>query len=178
MCPEQNAPDQGTPPGGQPPYGQPPGGQPPYGQPPGGQPPQGQRPRPEKQDEKEQEKRREKGEGLDEKYHRNPLGFVAWALVLIWLGVTLLLQNTDTIRDDDRGWAIFFWGGGGIFLMEALIRMAIPRFRRPLVGSLVWGAIWVGVGFGLWYKEWQVIGPLVIIAIGVGILIGRLMPRR
>ena len=61
------------------------------------------------------------------------------------------------------------WGGGALILVEALVRLAVPRFRRPVMGSFVWGAIWVGVGFGLWYDRWEVIGPIVIIAIGVAI---------
>ncbi len=115
---------------------------------------------------------------MDEKYHRNPLGFVTFALLIIWLGVTLLLQNSGVIPNDRQGWAVFMWGGGGLILVEALTRLAIPRFRRPLVGSFVWGAIWVGVGFGLWYDRWELIGPIVIIAIGVAVLAGRLAPRR
>ncbi len=132
----------------------------------------------EKQDEKEREKKEEKGRGLDEKYRRNPLGFVSFALIIIWLGVTLLLQNLDLFTGTSEGWAVFAWGGGVIILAEALIRLAIPRFRRPLAGAFVWGAIWLGVGFGLWYGKWAVIGPLVIIAIGVALLVGRLVPKR
>jgi hypothetical protein len=132
----------------------------------------------EKHNEKEQEKQQEKGRGMDEKYRRNPLGFVSFALIIIWLGVTLLLQNTDVIQDSARGWAVFVWGGGIIIFAEAFIRLAVPRWRRSVVGSFIWGAIWIGVGFGLWYDRWEVIGPIVVIAIGVAILIGRLVPRR
>ena len=32
--------------------------------------------------------------------------------------------------------------------------------------------------FGLWFGNWEIIGPVVIIAVGVGILISRLAPRR
>lgn len=156
------------------------GGQPPTGQQPGG-PYRGKQQHPEKQDEKEQEKHQEKGGGLDEKYHRDPLGFVAWVVVIIWLGVTLLLQNLDVGafgRDDDHNWAIFLWGAAAIFFVEILARLLVPRWRRPLVGAFVWVAILTGVGFGLWFDEWEIIGPIVIIAVGVAILLGRLLPRR
>lgn len=134
----------------------------------------------EKQSEKEREKQQEKGRGMDEKYRRNPLGFVSWALLIIWLGVTLLLQNIDAgiFSEDNQAWAVFAWGGAVIIIVEALIRVLIPRWRRSVVGSFIWGAIWAGVGFGLWFGEWEIIGPIVIIAIGVGILAGRLAPRR
>jgi hypothetical protein len=134
--------------------------------------------RDEKQNEKEQEKRQEKGRGMDEKYRRNPLGFVTFALLIIWLGVTLLLKNSGVIENGNRGWALFMWGGGALILLEAIVRLAVPRFRRPVIGGFVWGAIWLGVGFGLWFNRWEVIGPIVIIAIGVAILAGRLVPRR
>lgn len=145
-------------------------------------PPPGPPRRPEKQDEKqgekEREKKQEKGQGLDEKYHRNPLGFITFAVLVIWFGIFLLLQNTGAIEDDDQGWAIFLWGGGVIILLEAVLRLLVPRFRRPVLGAFIWGAIWLGVGFGLYYDKWEVIGPIVIIAIGAGIIVGRLIPRR
>jgi hypothetical protein len=175
MAPEQGSESQGQ--------NQPPGQQYPPGSyyRPGGGPPRGpyrDEKQDEKQNEKEQEKKQEKGQGLDEKYRRNPLGFVTFALLVIWLGITLLLQNSGVIESDDHGWALFAWGGGALFLLEAIVRLAVPRFRRPVMGGFVWGAIWVGVGFGLWFNRWEMIGPIVIIAIGVAILAGRLVPRR
>ena len=67
---------------------------------------------------------------------------------------------------------------GYYFSVMAVVRAAVPRFRRPVIGGFVWGAIWLGVGFGLWFDRWEVIGPIVIIAIGVAVLVGRLVPRR
>jgi hypothetical protein len=141
-------------------------------------PDRGVRPRNEK-DEKVQEKQQEKGQGLDEKYRKNPLGFVTFALVVIWLGVFLLLRNQGVFADDDRHWAIFAWGGGALALIEAMLRVAVPRWRQPVVGGFVGAAIWIGVGFGLWFEDnWEIIGPIVIIAVGVGVLVGRIAPRR
>jgi hypothetical protein len=132
----------------------------------------------EKQSEKDQEKQQEKGRGMDEKYHRNPIGFISFAVLVIWLGVFLLLQNADVIASTDQGWAVFLWVGGAIILLMAVVRVLVPRWRGPVGGSFVWGAIWLGVGFGLYYDKWEIIGPLVIIAIGIAILVGRLVPRR
>ncbi|MCL5735524.1 MAG: hypothetical protein M1274_08035 [Actinobacteria bacterium] len=132
----------------------------------------------EKHGEKEQEKQQEKGKGFDEKYKRNPLGVLSLGVLLIWLGITFLLQNTGVISDSEKGWAVFFWGGAVIIFAEIFARLAVPRWRRSVMGSFIWGAVWLGVGFGLWYENWEIIGPLVLIAVGVGILVGRLMPRR
>lgn len=134
----------------------------------------------EKQGEKEQEKQQEKGQGLDEKYRRDPLGFVTFALLIIWLGVTLLLRELEVgvMTEEDQAWAIFAWGAGGLFFAEALLRMAVPRWRRSVGGSFVWGTIAIGVGFGLWFDKWEVIGPIVLIAVGLAILTGRLVRRR
>jgi hypothetical protein len=153
------------------------GGPPPPGP---GHPPHQRRPekQDEKQQEKEAEKQQEKGPDLDEKYRRNPLGVLSWAFLLIWLGVSLLLMNADIVEESRKGWAIFAWGGGVIVLAEAVTRLLVPRWRRPLMGSFIWGAVWIGVGFGLWYGEWEIIGPIVIIAVGVGMLAGRLVSRR
>ena len=133
---------------------------------------------PEKQDEKEQEKRQEKGGGMDEKYHRDPLRFFSWGLLIIWVGIILLLQNTDVINNGDKGWGLFFWGWGALSLIEASIRLSNPRWRRPAMSSFIFGAAMIGIGFGLWYGNWNVIGPVVIIAVGVGVLAGRLARRR
>ena len=150
---------------------------PPQGYPPPGAPQQPGRDRkPEKQDEKENEKQQEKGQSLDEKYKRNPLGILSLAFIIIWLGISLLLMNTDVI-DDEKGWAVFAWGGAVIIFTEAFLRLAVPKWRRSVMGSFIWGAVWAGVGFGLWFDAWEVIGPIVVIAIGVALLLGRLIPR-
>ena len=111
-----------------------------------------------KHDEKHDEKHQEKG--VDEKYRRNPVGALSFAVLLVWLGVVLLLQNANVITVSDHVWAIFFWGGGVLIILVAVVRAAVPRFRRPVIGGFVWGAIWLGVGFGLWFDRWEVIGGL------------------
>ena len=100
------------------------------------------------------------------------------AVLLVWLGVVLLLQNTRAITVSEHIWAIFFWGGGGIIIAASLLRVAVPHWRRSVMGSFIWGAIWIGVGFGLWFGTWDVIGPLILIAIGLAILAGRFTKHR
>ena len=135
-------------------------------------------PRNEKE-EKGQEKRDEKGQGPDEKYERNPVGYLLFAVLLFWVGVFFLLRNRHIIPDDDRGWAYLVWGAAALAFLEIAIRLAIPRFRRALTGTFVWAAIWTGVGAGLWTGgDWEIIGPVILIAVGIALVVGRLVPRR
>jgi hypothetical protein len=137
-------------------------------------------PRYEKQ-EKGQEKQEEKGKGPDEKYERNPLGFIIFAIDLFWLGVYLLLRNRHVFADTDQSWAYLVWGIAALGAVEIVIRLMVPRWRRAVTGTFVWTVIWAGVGFGLWTNndnDWEIIGPVVIIAVAVAMVLGRLIPRR
>ena len=130
-------------------------------------------------EEKGQEKQEEKGQGLEEKYHRNPLGFVTFAVAVVWLGIFLVLQNQDVVARDLRGWAIFVWGLAVLAVIEVGLRLTVPRWRQPVVGKVIWAAIWTGVGVGFWTTgNWEIIGPIVLIAIGVAMVVGRVLPRR
>ncbi len=142
------------------------------------QDPSGRPPQSEKQ-EKGQEKHEEKGRGADEKYHRNPLGFLMFAFALFWLGVYLLLRNRHVLPDTDQSWAYLVWGLAALAFIEIVIRLMVPKWRRPIAGNFVWAAIWTGVGVGLWTDgEWEIIGPIVLIAVAIAMIAGRLVPRR
>ncbi len=83
---------------------------------------------------------------------------MGFALLIIWFGVTLLLQNLDVIGENDKGWAIFAWGAAVIFIGEVLA--AAGRTALEAVGgeALSSGdASGTGVGFGLWYEKWDLI---------------------
>jgi hypothetical protein len=137
-------------------------------------------------EEKELSKHEEKGR--EEKYRRDPLGTTVWALVLIWLGVVLLASNMgwlDPVSSFLRrlsigfnppfeipffglsAWSIFFLGWGLIVLGEIVIRLLMPAYRRPVLGSFIWALVLFGIGIG----NWNLIWPLVIIAIGVVVLV-------
>ncbi len=144
--------------------------------------------RDEKQDEKEEEKRSEKqekeGQSWEEKWRRDPLGSIVWALILIWAGVVFLADNLGLLGGlrrtgwgDGRGallaigaWDVILMGAGIILLLEVAVRLAIPAYRRPVMGTLILAAVLIGIGLGNLFG-WTVVGPLVLIAIGVGILL-------
>jgi hypothetical protein len=145
-------------------------------------------------DEKTIEMREEKG--VDEKWSRDPLGSIFFAVSLIWLGVVLLLTNlgrltilTDFVDRlglphpnlpfelpfaDARTWQVFFLGAAAIVIMEIIIRLLIPMYRRPVVGSILWAGVLLVLA--LW--NWTIIWPLALVAIGVSILLGGLIRRR
>jgi hypothetical protein len=121
----------------------------------------------------------EKGRGLDEKYEKNPLGFLIFAIVLFWVGTYLLLRNRHVFPDTDKSWAYLMWGIAALAVVEILIRLMVPRWRQQITGSFVWAVVWTGVGVGLWTSgDWEIIGPIMLIAVGVALIVGRLVPRR
>lgn len=122
----------------------------------------------------EKEEKNEKGEGesWDEKWRRDPVEAAVWALVLIWVGVAWLLSNIGfwdgLLGDGQDFWPIIFLGAGLIVLLGVAVRLVVPAYRRPITGGLIFGVILLGIGIGGITEGWVVIGPLILIAIGVG----------
>ena len=151
----------------------------------------------EKQEEKVQEKEVQKREEkIEEKWHQDPLGTVVAALILIWAGVVLLASNLGLLDAFTRlmnllplpeyglpfeipivgltAWRLFFLGAGSIVLCEVIIRLIVPQFRRKVFGSLIGAIVLISLGFG----NFEVIWPLILIAVGASILFGGLFTRR
>jgi uncharacterized membrane protein len=151
----------------------------------------------EKVDEKQEEKFHEKEvEKREEKVQQDPLGAVVAALVLIWAGTVLLASNLGLLDAFTRlmnllplpeyglpfdipfvgltTWRLFFLGAGAIVLCEVLIRLVVPQFRRRVFGSIIGAIVLISLGLG----NFEVIWPLILIAIGVSVLLGGLFTRR
>ncbi len=124
----------------------------------------------------EKEEKDEKGrdESWDEKWRRDPVEAAVWAFVLIWAGVVWLASNTgvweSVLGEGAEWWPIAFLGAGLIVLLGVLFRLLVPAYRRPLTGSLILGLIFVGIGLGQ-LTSWIIVGPLVLIAIGISGLV-------
>lgn len=122
----------------------------------------------------EKDEKNEKGEGesWDEKWRRDPVEAAIWAIVLIWAGVAWLLSNTgfwdSLLGEGQEFWPIVFLGAGLIVLLGVLVRLVVPAYRRPIMGSLIFGVILLGIGLAGITDGWVVIGPLILIAIGIG----------
>jgi hypothetical protein len=132
----------------------------------------------EEKDEKEVEKHEEKT--VEEKWQRDPLGTMIWALILIWGGVVWLAWNfgvleryaflrrlvTNTNNIQPPFVALILLGAGVLILIEVLIRLLVPNYRRSVIGSIILAAIFIGLGLGN-SVSWSILWPVVIIAIGL-----------
>ncbi len=128
--------------------------------------------------EKEEEKQEEKDEkSWDEKWRRDPLSALVWAAILIWAGLALLAENLGLLASLERveGWDLILMGAGLVVLVEVVIRLSVPDYRRPVGGTLTLGLILLAIGLGgLVDAVW----PALLIAIGAGLLLRGLMRGR
>jgi len=131
-----------------------------------------------RRDEKEEKGR---NESWDEKWRRNPIEAAVWALILIWVGVVWLAASMGAIEavfgENIEPWSIGFVGAGLIALGAAVVRLLVPAYRRPIVGSLIFGLILLGIGLGQ-MTNWVAIGAIVLIGIGLSILLGGLFRKQ
>jgi len=134
-----------------------------------------------RRDEKDEKQEKGRDESWDEKWRRDPVEAAIWALVLIWAGLAWL-GSTTGIWDSLLGrrvdvWPVILFGAGVLILLGVLFRLLVPAYRRPITGSLILGVILMGVGVGGFTGGWIVIGPLILIAIGAGIILSYFFRR-
>lgn len=116
------------------------------------------------------------------------LSSITFALILIWSGIVFLASNFGwfdllgisvdmswKFRSFENWnsfgvWNLIALGAGGIILVEALLRLIIPKYRRKVGSALITVAVFIGIGLGGWYS-WSYLWPLVLIAIGINMLI-------
>jgi hypothetical protein len=126
----------------------------------------------EKTQEKEQEKGAEKTQGdFGEKYRNDPLGGIVVACCLIWAGIAWILSNFGVFGEGIEPWPLVFTGAGVIVILGVIVRLLVPEYRRPVRGNLILGFILIGIGLGQLFG-WSIIGPVVLIAIAISIIIG------
>ena len=141
---------------------------------------------------KHDEKEEKEEKSFEEKSRNDPVGSMVWAATLIWAGLVLLARNMGMldsllIRLSDRGfdlpidveawagaWQIFFIGAGVLVLIGVVVRMLVPEYRRSVLGSFIWAIVLFGIALG----QWNLIWPLILIAVGVSMLFGGMLRRR
>ncbi len=134
-------------------------------------------------DEKTEEKQHEKMDEKtwDEKHRSDPLSRVIWAGILIWAGVVLLVNNLDILRDIPllggmSAWSLAFAGAGLIILVEVLIRLVVPEYSGPIIGSLIIALVLLGIGLDD-LVGWSIVWPSIVIGFGVVILFRALVRK-
>lgn len=143
-------------------------------------------------DEKQEKEVQKHDEKVEE---RDVLGTVTWAFILIWAGVAFLAVNQGWLEKlnlplplyhdllprqldmfEPGIWSLIALGAGVILLLEAVVRLLVPGFRRHVGGNLIVAAVFIGLGLGNW-MGWNVVWPIILIAVGLVILIGGLTRR-
>jgi serine/threonine protein kinase len=94
---------------------------------------------------------------------------------IIWAGLVLIADTLGLIGLS--AWSLIFTGAGLIVLLQVLISLLGSAYRRPMIGSIVLGAILLGIGLGD-LVAWGCVGPVVLIIIGVFYLLSVLLRRR
>jgi len=132
----------------------------------------------EEKEEKEDEKEEKEEKSWDEKYRRDPLSAIVWAIILIWVGIVLLGENLGFLPGFDLGgrigmvgtWDLIFIGAGLLVLIEAVIRLLVPEYRRPVLGSVIFGVILLAIGLGD-IISWGALWALALILLGASMLL-------
>jgi hypothetical protein len=133
----------------------------------------------EKEEEKAEKEHEKEEKSWDEKWRRDPLNAAAWAAILIWAGLVLLAENLGLLVRFERleTWALIFIGAGLIVLLQVVVRLVVPDYRRPVIGSLILGAILLAIGLGDLIGT-DAVWALVLIVLGVAILLRGFLWRR
>jgi hypothetical protein len=125
------------------------------------------------------------------------LSAVVFALILIWAGLVLLAHNVGFLDVFENAlaalplpgpdlpwsaipflslntWRVFFLGAAGIVLLELLIRLLVPAYRRRILGTVIGGIILIAIGLG----SWSLAVPSVLIAVGAYMLLKGVFQRQ
>ncbi len=117
--------------------------------------------------------------------NRDLIETLTWGAMFIWAGLVYLAHNLGWLNigfsrhmggifstfNPDL-WGIILLGAGLIMLAGAIVRQFLPHYGRAGSGSFVLAAVLIGVGLSSMFS-WNIIWPVVLIAIGIGILLRR-----
>lgn len=106
-------------------------------------------------------------EEIHEKWRGDPLGGVFFGLLLIFIACVYLFREK---LPEGPWWAWLIAVVGFTFLLEAVIRSAIAKYRRPVLGRVIWGAVLLAVGSAFIYG-FEDFWPVILIVAGIILLI-------
>ena len=105
--------------------------------------------------------------------HRDPISRAMGGLVLILLGVVFFIVQSGMFDVTwSNMWGLFLMGLGGLLILQAILRVFFPSYRRGVIGLAIGGCVLIAIGsipFGgaVWAQWW----PLGLIALGVALLL-------
>jgi hypothetical protein len=108
------------------------------------------------------------------------LGPLVWGLVIILAGLALAAANLGMYPwlTWENVWSYIFIGAGGLFLLEVILRILLPAYRRPIRGRLILAFIALAIGIG-GLIGWELTWPFILIGVGLAIILGVFVrPRR
>ncbi|MBI2937000.1 MAG: zinc ribbon domain-containing protein [Thaumarchaeota archaeon] len=123
------------------------------------------------------EKEEEKGEKAEKRSSGDRTGAVTGGLILIWLGISFYLAQTNVIPWANW-WAYFLTGLGVIIIVNGLIRYS--EYRYNPTGAFIGGAVLVVIGltFLMGVRDfWRDFWPVILIIIGAVVIISGLTAR-
>ena len=136
-------------------------------------------------DGRNEKEEKNRNESWDEKWRRDPVDAAVWALIFIWVGLVLLAFNLSSMKEmigSDKNFLLLgFAGAGVIVLLGVVVRLVVPAYRRPIIGSTIFGLILLGIGLGQWTEgknQGAIIGAMVLIGIGLIVLLGGIFRKR
>lgn len=126
----------------------------------------------EKEEEKAEKEHEKEEKTWEEKWRRDPLSAAIWAVILIWAGLVLLADNMGLFAAYEwfDAWGLVLTGAGLIVFLEVAVRLLVPTYRRPVGGTTILGAVLLGLGLSNLIGA-GVTWPLILIAVGVGLLL-------
>lgn len=134
---------------------------------------------PQRKERQEKQEKQQEEKSWEEKWRRDPLNAGAWAIIIIWGGLVLLAGNLKLLDWITflEPWSIFFLGAGTILLLEVGLRLLLPTYRQPVLGTAILAAVFLAIGLGEVVK-WQCLLPAAVIAVGFYLLFSSVFRRR
>jgi len=101
------------------------------------------------------------------------LGPLVWGLIIILAGLAFAAVNLGLYPwlSWENVWSFIFIGAGVLFLLEVILRILMPAYRRPVRGRIILAFVALAIGLG-GLIGWEITWPLVLIAVGLAIIIG------
>jgi hypothetical protein len=132
------------------------------------------------ENERPRDEKEEKGD-TGEKWRRDPIEALWWALFLIWIGVVILADYYGYLTRFERleTWSIIMIGAGVLVLLGVLVRLAVPAYRKPVLGNVIFGVILLGIGLiDVVDVSGPVVAAIILFLIGGSIIVGGLTRGR